>query len=546
MKKASKWLAILLAISMVATLGLVGCGDDEVTDPSGDGGDEVVTAEQSLVLNARTEPPSLEPTLATDNTSFEILRVLMEGLVRLDENDAVVEGSGMAESWEISEDKLTYTFTLKDGITWSNGDPVVAGDFEYAWKKVLDPASAADYAYQLFCIENGEAYSSGNATADEVGVNAVDEKTLVVKLQAPTPYFLQLTAFGSYYPVNQSVAEANPDWAAEASTYVGNGPFTLSSWEHDNEVVVVKNPNYWNKDAVKLNDITWVMVNDDNTAYQLYQNEEIDMDEAPHELTAELLASGEATSVPILGTYMYMFNNEDEIFSNVNIRKAFSFAIDRESIVTEVTKGGQLPATGFVPPGSSSDMGVDFREQNGNLIGSIEEAKGFLATGLEELGLEELPTVTLHYNTNDGNKKIAEAVQAMWQENLGVTVELVNQEWKVYLETLKAGDFQIGRLGWLGDFMDPMTFLDMFVTDGGNNDANYSSDVYDNGLATAKSTGDQQVRLESLSQSEKALMEDAGIAPLYFYTKVLVTQDYVKGVVLHGDGALDYTWAYIE
>lgn len=541
MKTVNKWLIILLALSMVATLSLVGCGNNGVSDPSGDNGEE-----KSLTLNARTEPPSLDSSLATDSTSFEILRVLMEGLVRLDENDKVVEGSGMAESWEISDDEITYTFSLKDGITWSNGDPVVAGDFEYAWKKVLAPETAADYAYQLFCLENGEAYSSGKANADKVGVKALDEKTLEVKLQAPTPYFLQLTAFGCYYPINQSVAEANSEWAGEASTYVGNGPFTLKSWEHDNEVVVEKNPNYWNKDAVKLSDITWIMVNDDNTAYQLYKNEEIDMDIAPHELTAELIESGDATSVPVLGTYIYIFNNEDEIFSNINIRKAFSYAIDREAIVNEVTKGGQLPATGFVPPGSSSDIGVEFREYNGNLIGSISEAKGYLEKGIAELGLDKLPTVTLSYNTNEGHQKIAEAVQAMWQENLGVNVELQNQEWKVYLETLSNGDFQIGRYGWLGDFMDPMTFLDMFVTNGGNNDSKYSSDIYDNGLATAKSTGDQQIRLEAMSKSEKALMEDAGTAPIYFYTKVLLQQDYVKGVVLHGDGALDYTWTYIE
>ncbi len=325
-------------------------------------------AGNNLILNARTEPPSLDPAQATDTTSFEILRAISEGLVRLDQNSKVVKGSGMAEDWTISDDQLTYTFTLKDDAKWSNGDAVVAGDFEYAWKHVLDPETAADYAYQLYYLKNGEAYNSGDGTADEVGVKALDAKTLQVVLEAPTPYFLQLTAFGSYYPVNEKVATANADWSAEASTYVSNGPFTLSDWKHDDEVIVVKNENYWNKDAVKLNQIKWLMVIDDNTAYQMYKNNEIHMDVAPNELTYELLQSGEATSVPILGTYMYLFNNDDPIFGNENIRKAFSLAIDREALVNQILKGGQLPATGWVPPGASIDMGVDFREYNGDLL----------------------------------------------------------------------------------------------------------------------------------------------------------------------------------
>ena len=324
--------------------------------------------DNNLILNARQEPPSLDSATATDTTSFEILRLLQEGLTRLDKESEVTPGSGMAESWTVSEDALTYVFTLKDDIYWSNGDPVTAQDFEYAWKRVLNPDTAADYAYQMYVLKNGEKYNNGEATADQVGVKAMNAKTLKVDLEAPTPYFLQLTAFGSFYPVNEKVVKANANWAAEASTFVGNGPFKLQSWKHHDEVVVVKNDKYWDKDNVKLNSIKWVMVNDDNTAYQLYKNNEIHDDTAPQELTYELLQKGEATSVPILGTYMYLFNCEDEIFKNANIRKAFSLAIDRVAIVDQILKGGQLPATGYVPPGASPDMDVDFREYNGNLL----------------------------------------------------------------------------------------------------------------------------------------------------------------------------------
>ncbi len=554
MKKASKWLTLMLAIVMVASIGFAGCGggssagDEPAKETPSDTPQEQVkpAVEQYLKLNARTEPPSLDPGTATDATSFTILRVIMEGLVRLDDNSQVTPGSGMAENWDISEDGLTYTFHLKNDVKWSNGDPVTAQDFEFAWKRVLDPETAADYAYQMYYLKNGEAYNSGEATADDVGVKALDDKTLEVTLEAQTPYFLQLTAFGSYYPVNKKVVEASADWAADAATYVGNGPFKLTAWAHDSEVVVEKNENYWNKDAVKLDKISWAMVNDDNTSYQLYLNNDLHVDAAPHELTYELIQKGEAVSTPILGNYYYTFNTEKEPFTNKYIRQAFAAAIDREAVVNQVLKGGQIPAYGFVPPGSSPDMGVDLRAELGDLVPATSEAKALLEKGMAELGITELPTITLSYNTSEGHKKIAEAIQQMWKQNLGVDVELFNQEWKVYLETMGTGDYQMGRMGWLGDYIDPMTFLDMFVTGGGNNYPRYANAEYDGYISQAKATGDQAVRLDAMLKAEKLLLDDMAIAPIYYYTSVYLQHDNVKGVVRHGDGATDYTWTYIE
>lgn len=541
MKKASKWLALMIAIVMIASIGLVGCGSNE--ESTGDGEKK---AGQDLKLNARTEPPSLDPAMASDNTSFEILRVIMEGLVRLDENGKVTEGSGMAESWEVSEDGLNYTFHLKQDVKWTNGDPVTAHDFEYSWKRVLDPNTASDYSYQLYYLKNGEAYNNSEVTADEVGVKALDDYTLEVELQAPTPYFLQLTAFGTLYPVNKNVVEANPDWASDAASYVGNGPFKLTEWAHDSEVIVEKNESYWNNESIKLNSISWAMVNDENTEYQLYENGDLHVAQPPTDLTMELIEQGRANSVPILGTYYYVFNTEKEPFNNANIRKAFAAAIDRESLVTAVTRGGQLPADGFVSPKASSDLPSDLRDVNGSLIPASSEAKAYLDKGMEELGLTEFPVVTITYNTSEGHKMIAEAIAAMWKENLGVEVKLFNQEWKVYLDTVDSADFEIARMGWLGDYMDPMTFLDLFVTNGGNNYPNYSNPEYDALIAQAKATGDQQERLDAMAAAEKILMDDMPIAPIYYYTKVYMQHDNVKNVVRHGDGAVDYSWVYIE
>ncbi|TCS83573.1 peptide ABC transporter substrate-binding protein [Tepidibacillus fermentans] len=541
MKKANKWLALMIAIIMVASVGLVGCGGGSST------GEKAQPAkEQVLKLNARTEPPSLDPATATDSTSGDILREVMEGLVRLNEKSQVEKGSGVAEDWTISEDGLKYTFKLKKGLKWTNGDPVTAHDFEYAWKRVLDPKTAADYAYQLFYIKNAEEYNAGKAKAEDVGVKATDDYTLEVELKAPTPYFLQLTAFYTLMPVNKKVVEANKNWAAEASTYVSNGPFKLTKWEHDKEVVLEKNPDYWNKDKVKLNKITWAMINDENTEYQLYQNNQFDIAAPPTELTKELIDKGEAKAEPILGNYWYQFNVKKPPFNNKYIRQAFAAAIDREALINNVTKGGQIPAYALVPPNASPDMGADFRKENGDFVKKPADAKALLQKGLQELGLKTLPKVTLLYNTSEGHKKIAEAIQAMWKQNLGVDVELKNQEWKVYLNTLNAGDFQISRMGWLADYMDPMTFIDYFVTNGGNNNTGWGNKEYDALVQQAKSTGDQKVRMDAMLKAEKILMDEMPIAPIYYYTRVYMQKDNVKGVVRHADGTTEYAWAYIE
>ncbi|MCF6092955.1 peptide ABC transporter substrate-binding protein [Microaerobacter geothermalis] len=557
--KKSKWLLVMLAIVMIASIALVGCGKSEEANPPADNSGQQNAGTQTeqpkqeepqeLVLNASTEPPSLNPNTATDSTSGEILRQVMEGLVRLDKDSKVVKGSGMAEDWTISEDGLTITFKIKDNVFWSNGDPVTAEDFEYAWKQVLNPETAADYAYQLFYLKNGEKYNAGEVSADEVGVKALDEKTLEVTLEAPVPYFISLTAFYSLYPVPSKVAKENPDWAADAETYVSNGPFKLTKWEHDSEVVVEKNDKYWNADNIKLNKITWMMVNDPNTEYQLFKSGDLDVAEnPPSDLLKQLLDSGEAKAPNILGTYMYMFNVEKEPFNNANIRKAFTLAIDRKLLIDNVTQGGQVPALGFVPPGSSPDLGFDFREKAGNYYNDadVEKAKEYLKKGMEELGITQLPEITLMFNTSEGHQKIAQAIQEMWKKNLGVEVKLQNQEWKVYLETLKSGDFQIGRLGWLADYFDPMTFLDMWITDGGNNDTNWSNKEYDDLIAKAKSTDDQSVRGEAMLKAEKILMDEMPIAPIYFYTDAYMMQPWVKGAIRHPDGSNDYTQAYIE
>src|SRR5690606_6314917 len=491
--KKGKWTgklsAILVAFALVFTAACGG-GSDQ-----GKGSEELAEEQVLNVGRVRSEPPSLDPANATDSTSGTVLNQLMEGLTRID-----AQGNphpAVAEKWEVSKDGKEITFHLRKDAKWSNGDPVTAHDFEYAWKRVLDPKRKppSDYAYQLYYLKNGEKYNQGKAKAEDVGVKAVDDHTLKVELEQPTPYFVSLTSFYTLFPVNKKVAEKNDKWAAEADTYVGNGPFKLKTWEHDAKIELVKNEHYWGAKDVKLTQINFPFIGKEETGYQQFKSGKLDEGDSiiiPPDLVKKGLESGEIKSQKSPAIYFYMLNVEKKPFNNKKIRKAFALAIDRKSIVENVTQGGQVPATGFVPWGipdfvANKDW-VETRDPYLPETAQPEEAKKLLEEGMKEEGYDKLPTVTIDYNTDEGHKKIAEAIQQMWKKNLGVDVKLRNSEWQVYLDKTKSGDFQVGRLGWLPDYIDPMTFLDIWVTGGGNNDTRFSHKEYDALIEKAKST----------------------------------------------------------
>lgn len=546
-----KSLARLLSILLVASLALAGCGSTETAQQPGNqpsGGDAKPSEPQILTVQIRSEPPSLSPTKAKDSVSDEILNHIMEGLTRLNEKGEPIPA--IAEKWDVSDDGLTYTFHLRKDARWSDGQPVTAHDFVYAWRKILDRNSAADYAYLLYYVKNGEAFNQGKAKAENVGVKALDDHTLQVQLEKPAPFFLQLCAFKSLFPIPKHVDEKNPNWHAEASTYVGNGPFVLSEWVHDSKIVLKKNERYYAKDEIKLEQINFLMIEEENTAYQMFETGQLDALEdnsIPTDLTKKLIDEGKAKVLPYFGTYYYVFNTKDKIFSNAKIRKAFALAIDRKTIVETLTQGGQVPALAFVPPGAPGVNG-DFREESGTYFkdNDVETAKKLLQEGLKELGLSKMPPIELKYNTNQGHQKIAEAIQQMWKQNLGVEVKLTNEEWKVYLDSIDHGKFQVGRMGWIGDYIDAMTFMDLFVTGGGNNYSKWSNKKYDALIAKAQSTNDQAERVKAMQEAEKILMEEMPIAPIYFYTRQVLEKDYVKGAVRTVLSGRNYTRAWIE
>ena len=532
----------LLFVSMllIATLLVTGCGGG-ADEPSGDQvengadtGEETSGGDKILRTNNQSEPGSLDPALAQGTHESWVLDHTFEGLMKIDPDGQIVEG--MAESYEISDDDLTYTFTLRDDIKWSNGDPVTAEDFEFSWKRALDPELAADYAFQLYYIKGGEAYNTGEGSVDDVMVKALDEKTLEVTLETPVGYFLELTAFYTYYPVNKNVVEENPDWAKDAATHVSNGPFELTEWEHDASIKIRKNANYYDKDSVKLDGVDFAIIDDENTSWQSYEGGEFDfLPQVPQAVTAQLQAEGNPELVigGMVGTYYYNLNTEIKPFNNVKVRKGLSMTLDRETIVEKIAQGGEIAAEGIVPFGMFDEEGKEYREKVGQLIEyNPEEGKKLFEEGLAEEGMtaEDLKDFVILYNTDESHKKIAQAAQEMWRTNLGVEIGLENVDFQVKLDREKAGDYAISRAGWIGDYMDPMTFVDLWLSTSSFNDAKYNNPEYDELVLTAKGTADQKIRFDSMRKAEKMIMEDMPIIPVYFYTQPYVQKPYVTGV----------------
>ncbi|MDT3426515.1 oligopeptide transport system substrate-binding protein [Paenibacillus forsythiae] len=565
--KKSKSLLVLFALVLVIGTVLAGCGggNNAATNTGntagntpaatdGDASGEKLAADQTLKINLSSEPPTFDPALAQDNQANTVLKTLYEGLTRMDDETGQAE-PGIAEKWEISPDGLVYTFHLRDA-KWSNGDPVTAADFVRAWKRVLDPAApeAAPYAYQLYYLKNAQEYYDKKITDfGQVGVKAVDDKTLEVTLVAPTPYFLGLLSFYTYYPVHKSI-EGNPKWATNKDSMIVNGPFTLSEWTTGQTLQVTKNENYWDKDAIKLSKIDFSLVNSGATELSAYESGQLDRAGGPNgEIPTDQLPivekkyPDEFNRKGIASVYYYEFNVTEKPFNNAKIRKALAMTIDRQTLIDKVTLGGQLPAFGYVPPGIAGANG-EYRSaiKDNYFTEDDAQAKALLAEGLAEEGLTKLPTFTLSYNTSENHKKLALAIADMWKKTLGVDVKLENQEWAVFIENRQHQNFQVARAGWIADYNDPMTFLDMWVTKGGNNDTGYANPAYDKLIAEAKATDDLAVRQEKFAAAEKMIIQDDMILiPIYYYTNNALTKPYLKGVTLDFSGGIDLTRAYL-
>lgn len=505
--------------------------------------------EQKVRLNIFTEPPTLDPRKAADSTSVNVLIMLFEGLTRFGEDHQ--PHPALAENILISEDRRTYTFILRESY-WTNGERVTAEDFLYTWQTILNPKFPSLFAYKLYVIENAMEIKNGKLPPSALGVEAPNENTLVVRLKFPTPYFLELVAFPTFYPVNKKIDQKNNEWAAEAGAeYVSNGPFRLKSWIHESEIVAVGNPHYWDKQAVKLKELHLSMIDDTTTEFYMYEMNELDwagspMSNLPPDFIPVLKQEGIATFYPATAVYYYKINTLHYPLHHLAIRKALSLAINRKDIVEHITQAGQRPATCLVPPMPGWDSADLFKDAD------VELAKQLFEQGLQELGISrnEFPLITLSYNTNREHEKIAQAIQQQWKEVLGITVELLHFDWKVYLSKISKQDFQIGRMGWIGDFNDSLSFLEPFKYKndpemGGNNDTGWENPHYISLLNRAEREIDPKKRSLALHQAEALLISEMPVIPIYFVMCGYLKKPYLEGVYLSPLGGIDFKKAYL-
>ncbi|MFT7122445.1 MAG: oligopeptide transport system substrate-binding protein [Bermanella sp.] len=516
-------LGSILTLSLIFAL-VGGCGDYE---------NNVYQGNRDGVLHVGngTEPQSLDPHIATGVPEHHIISAVMEGLVAKDRK-TLMPKPGVAESWTISDDLTVYTFKLRRNARWSNGDAHTAHDYAWSWWRALQPALGNQYAYMLFPIDNAQQYYEGDISDfDQVGVKALDDYTLQVTLGNPTPYFLQLLDHYSLYPVHQATIlkfgdadERGTRWTYE-DNLVGNGPFQLSEWKINRRIEVQKNGYYWDVDNVRLNNIIFYPTDNVTTeermfrAGQLHITSSIPADKIQTYQDANDLSLRIA---PYLGTYFFRININTPHLSDKRVRRALGMAIDREKLTKNILKGGQIPAYAITPPGT-----VGYYADT-DLTFDPSAARTLLAEAGYPDGAN-FPVTEILYNTNEAHRKVAVAIQQMWRENLNLDLELLNQEWKVYLQTESSGNYQISRAGWIGDYVDPNNFLDMFLCDGGNNRTGWCNPEYDNLiLEVAPTMTSHEERLAIFAKAEKMLLDDMPILPIYTYTSNYLINSAVK------------------
>ncbi len=486
---------------------------------------------QTLLMGNLAEPADLDPQIISSQQDFNIVIALMEGLTQYDAKDGHPV-PGVAESWSPSADGLTWTFHLRANARWSNGDPVTAGDFFYAYRRMLSPGLASEYAYMLYNLKNGEAYNTGALTDfSQVGVHAADDRTLLLALSHPVPYLPHLVSHSSWYPVHRATIEKfgrmdqrGTLWTRPGN-YVGNGPFTLAEWSPNQVIRVVKSTTYWDRDAVRLNAVNFYPIESESTEENAFRSGALHMTStipiskiAVYQKEAPALLHQETN----LATYFFRLNVTKPPLDDVRVRRALALALDRRQLVEHVTRGGQEPAYNLTPPDIA---GYTARAR---LTEDLAEARRLLAAAGFPDG-KGFPHLELLYNTNDGHRQIAEAVQQMWKKGLGIEVSLANQEAKVWSDTMRQLNYQIGRYAWVGDYLDPSTFLELMTSTSGNNETGWKNAAYDRLFADAQQETDNAKRYELFQRAEQILSDEMPVVPVYFYKRNNLRLPSVKG-----------------
>ena len=508
--------------------------------------------ERGIIVNLSVEPKTIDPSLNAQIYGVIYISHMFEGLTVRDKNNQIVPG--VAESWDISSDGKVYTFFLRTNSTWSDGKPVVAEDFVYSWRRQVDPKVASEYSYQHEPVKNAMAITRGELPVDALGVKAVDEHTLVVELEAPTAYFLEVIAFPTFAPLRDDIIEKyGESWTLSPETDIGNGPYVMAERNIDENIIIVKNDNYWNADEIVAKKITFMFMQNGTAAVAGIKDGSLHMAyEPPQQDIPSLLEEGLIQIKPLIATYYYPINVTNEYLKDPRVRHALSLAIDRNYIVEQVTKGGQKPAGGWVPY-AVNDLNGDFRINGGDLYDiskdgysqNVEKAKQLLAEAGYPNG-EGFPVI--EFKTDPGNHvEIFEAVQQMWKEHLNIDSTITQIDNALLGQTLLEKKFMIGRLYWSADYSDPMSMMSLFTSYNTQNNGGYSNQRYDELIGKAMSTDDNAVRMEAMHEAERILIEeDMGAIPIYFFTEPLLVTPKLKDVVYNPLGFHKFFYAYLE
>lgn len=500
--------------------------------PTGDTlGPATPRTDQTLIISNGSEPKSIDPGLADESSGIEVVNNAFEGLTTFAPVTLAPEPA-MADRWEISDDGLTYVFHLRDA-KWTDGTPVTADDFVYSWRRALDPQLGSSYSYQLWYLKNGQAFNEGRVKDPEaVGIKAVDARTLEVTLERPTPFFLHLTSFATYAPVPRWAVEKWGRLWTQPQHIVSNGPWKLVRWSFQDELVFERNEDYWNAAHIPLKKVVALLVENDHAVLNLYRTAEVDTTSPnstlPLSAVPSLRAFKDYRQVPYLGTNWLWFNTRKPPFDDVRVRRAFAMALDKRLITSTVLKGLQEPTwslvpnlfgqvTGYRPPVGEHDRYDAAEAQRWLAEAGYPGGKGF-------------PKVELFFNTGDNHRLMAEAAQAMWRKTLGVTVPVLNMEWKVMLSELNQGNFDMARSSWVADYPEPSTFLTVFLGSGGQNDSGWKNPEFDALVERALSEPDQAERNALYAKAERILLDELPVIPMYQSSKVALVREGLEGM----------------
>ena len=555
---------IVAALAIAGAMALSGCGGSKSGGEGTKSGDTTQTAAGKKILTIQLGPDveSIDPALNSAVDGANYILFAFDNLLKMDKDGKVVPG--LAEKYEVSDDQLTWTFHLRDGLKWSDGSALTAEDFVYSWQRLVDPNVAAPYAQTVLGMVEGyddaigRPDADGNTTVDpdptKLKVEAPDEKTLIVHMAKPTPYFDKLAAFVSLSPVKKDVVEANPDgWSIDPKTYISTGPFKLTGWEPGSYLMFEKNENYWDADSIKLDGIKCLLMQDQNATFSAYESgDALMIKDVP---TQEITTLKERTDFhidPILGTYYLDLNTTLDEFKDPKVREALSLALDRKYISETITSGTYTPASGFVSEGVTDWNGTAWQDNitDKSAYINIDDHAGNLAKAkelLKEAGYENgvgLPEMV--YSTNDASyhKKIAEYLQQAWGE-LGLKVQVNIVEWKSFTPQRRSGNYQIARDGWVMDYNDPSNILELALTGNGNNNAKYSNPEFDALMSKAATEKDPQTRFGYLHQAEDFIMKDTAMVPLLYYNDFYLQSDKITGSWHSPDGFWHFEYADI-